>query len=226
MTHRRTEIRRLTTERLKQALTVAGDQVYPGRFQPVHEEQIYKGGAIFVFTLEEAIPRRDRANERPHPGSNFNSGVIRDLDIEIHAITPAFQDQTPDTSDYSEDALESVDQLAAQIEQALEGWDPPGFESAFFRLFESKTEVTTLDGGMPVSVCRMTYRFAYMTPYRPCSDPLVDNESADMLLRGLYPGGQVIEGCPISNEGEVCPIPGEVQIQMLPTGAEVPDNLS
>lgn len=225
MAHKRTELRNLVVERLKAAVTVAGDQVYPGRFQPAHEEELYKGGVVFVYTLAEGMPRWLQEGDTSYPASNWNSVVYRDLDLEIHGLVPAFKDDTPDTADYAADALVAVDELAAQIEQALESWEIPGYETAFLRLRQSKCDVTTQDGGMPVARVQLVYFLRYRTTFRPCSDPLVDNESPELELRGLYPGGQIVEGCPAQFEGEKCPIPGEVAVVVESVDVEVPSSL-
>lgn len=205
---------------------MAGGQVYPGRMQAVHEEELVNGGALIVYTQKEPIPRRMVGDiEDPYPASNWGSLLFRDLCIEVHCLVPAFHDDTPETADYTQDAFVVVDRLAAQVEDALEHWEPSGFESAFLRLRDSNTDIVEAEGGMPVARCVMEYWMRYSTPYKACSDPLVDNDSGDMLLRGLYPGGQIIDGCPVKFEGEACPIPGEVGVQLVSVNAEVPSSL-
>jgi hypothetical protein len=198
--HRRAEIRSLVVARLISAVTLAGAQVYPGRFQPAHEEELESGGVVFVYTFDEKTP------DDGYPPSNNRAGLRRTLEITIDGLVPAFDDSTSDTVDYNADAMATADLLAAQVEDALETWDPPGFESSLLRLSSSKVDVTASEGGMPVGKATLVYMFTYTTPYRACSDPLVDNDSADILRRGLYPGGQVVEGCPAGNTGEACPI--------------------
>ena len=200
--HRRTEIRNLVVARLVSALTIAGGQVFPGRYQPAHEEELEAGGVIFVYTLEEKIP----ADPEGYPYSNTRAGLRRDLTIVVDAVVPAFIDDTADTADYDRDAFARADTIAAEIENALETYDPPGFDSSLLRLRASKLEISAVEGGLPVGKATMTYEFTYTTPYRTCSDPLVNNDSENIYLRGLYPGGQVIEGCPADNSGEACPI--------------------
>jgi hypothetical protein len=199
--HRRTEIRSLVVDRLVESATLAGAQIYPGRFQPAHEEELENGGVLFVYTFDEKVPAED------YPPSNNRAGLRRTLEIVIDGLVPAFDDETPDTADYSGDAMARADLIAAQVEDAMETWDPPGFGSSVLRLRASKVDVSADEGGMPVGKATLTYSFAYTTPYRDCSDPMVDNESENILLRGLYPGGQIVEGCPAGNTGETCPIP-------------------
>lgn len=206
--HRRTEFRTLAVQRLIGAMTLAGAQVFSGRFQPAHEEELEAGGVIFVYTFDERIPLEPDG----YPPSNNRAGLRRDLEVVIEAIVPAFVDSTPDTSDFGGDAMGRADELAAQIEDALEPWDPPGFESSVLRLRSSKTDVTSAEGGLPVGKTTLTYLMTYTTLYRNSSDPMVDNDSEDIRLRGLYPGGQVIEGSPGGQTGTTCPIlPAEVE---------------
>lgn len=202
--HRRTEIRGLIVARLIAAVTLAGAQVYPGRFQPAHEEELENGGVIFVYTFDEKIPKEPVDS---YPPSNSRAGLRRSLEITIDGLVPAFDDESPDTTDYNGDAMARADLLASQIEDAIETWDPPGFESSVLRLRSSKIDVETAEGGLPVGKATLSYEMIYTTAYRDCSDPLVDNDNANILLRGLYPGGQVVEGCPAGNTGEECPIP-------------------
>lgn len=204
--HRRTEIRSLVVQRLISAATVAGAQVYPGRFQAANEEELENGGVVFVYTLEEKIQVGQDGNEG-YPPSNNRAGLRRTLEITVDGLVPAFADDSPDSADFSGDALERADLIAAQVEDALETWGPPGFESSLLRLRSTKISTTADDGGLPVGIASLLYVFTYTTPYRDCSDPLVDNDSANILLRGLYPGGQVVEGFGVGNTGEVCPIP-------------------
>ena len=204
--HRRTEFRSLVVSRLIDAATIAGAQVYPGRIQPAHEEELENGGVLFVYTFTEKIPSGSDGNEG-YPPSNSRAGLRRSLEVTIDGLVPAFDDESPDSPDYNGDAMARADLIASQVEDALETWDPPGFESSVLRLTESKVDVSATEGGMPVGKATLVYMLTYTTPYRDCSDPLVDNESENILFRGLYPGGQVVEGCGVGNTGEVCPIP-------------------
>lgn len=195
--HRRAEFRALLVDRLRSAVTLAGDQVYSGRMTSAGEGELANGGVIFIYTGKEKA--------ESYPASGWNGELRRLLEVRIEGLVPAFRDITPDSADFNQDVLESIDELAGQIEDALETWEPPGFESGTFRLRETDSDVSD-ENGMPVGRALMVYELDYGTVYRGCSDPLVDNENEDLRLRGLYPGGQVVEGCPATQVGEVCPI--------------------
>lgn len=206
-THRRTELRRLIVQRLIAANTRAAGQVYPGRLQPATEAELWNGGVVMVFTGREVIDG-DVEKGTGYPLSNYQGGARRHQLIDLELFAPAFTDPTPGTDDFNRDAFQEVDHLAREVENALETYQPPGFESAILRLVRSEPEIgNAANGGMQVAKCNMRYQLTYTTPYRECSDPLVDNDSDNIYLRGLYPGGQVIEGCPAGNTGEACPIP-------------------
>lgn len=204
--HRRTQFRNAIVGRLKAANTRAALQVFAGRLHPAMESEIAAGGVIFVYTGDEETPPES------YPTSNYKGGVMRSLVVDIEAITLAFRDETPDTADFTYDAFLSIDELTAEIEDALETFDVPGAESGLLRLKTTKPDVGAIEGSIPVARAQMRYVLSYMTPYRVCSDPLVDNDSPDLLLRGLYPGGQVVEGCPADFTGEACPIPNAIVI--------------
>jgi hypothetical protein len=204
--HRRTELRQQIVQRLKAANTRAALQVFSGRLHPAMEHELAAGGVIFVYTGDEETPPES------YPLSNYKGGVMRALTLDIEVITLAFRDDSPNTADFTYDAFLTIDELTAQVEDALETFDVPGAESGLLRLHTTKPEVGQIEGSIPVARAQMRYKLTYMTPYRMCSDPLVDNDSDNLLLRGLYPGGQVIEGCPADFTGEACPIPNAIVI--------------
>lgn len=212
--HRRTRIRQLIVDRLIAANTKAATRVYPGRLQPVTEDELWAGGVIMVYTGEERTPLES------YPRSHNQGPLQRSLTLDLEAFAPAFSDDDPNDPDFIRDAFLAIDVLTAQVEGALETFDLPGFGSSILRLVKVTPEIGRADdGGMPVAKALMTYDLGYMTPYRECSDPLVDNESLDLTLRGLYPGGQVIEGCPAGNIGEACPMPDAT---VVPIGEHLP----
>lgn len=204
--HRRTAIRTAIVQQIKAANTRAALQVFAGRLQPAMEHEIAAGGVIFVYTGDEESP------EDNYPPSNNQAGLRRKLVVDVEAITLAFRDDTPETADFTYDAFLSIDELSEQVEGALETFEIPGSESALLRLISSKPDVGQIEGGVPVARLQMRYSLTYTTPYRECSDPLVDNDNVNILLRGLYPGGQVVEGCPADFTGEVCPVAGATVI--------------
>lgn len=211
--HRRTAIRSAIVQRLKDANTRAALQVFAGRLQPAMEAEIAAGGVIFVYTGDEEIP------DENYPPSNYQAGLRRKLVVDVEAITLAFRDDTPDTADFTYDAFLTIDELSEQIEGALETFEIPGSESALLRLLSSKPDIGQIEGGVPVARLQMRYVLTYTTPYRECSDPLVDNDSEDIMLRGLFPGGQVIEGCPADQTGEQCPLPNATVIAVSSNSA-------
>lgn len=207
--HRRTLIRQAVVDRLASAGTKAADRIYPGRLQPVGEDELWAGGAVLVYTGEEVTDLED------YPTSNHNAGLERTLTIDVEVFAPAFSDPQPNEPDFIRDAFLQIDALVAEVEVALECFEVPSCETAILRLVKVTPEVSRADdGGMPVAKALMRYAFTYMTPYRDGSEPMVDNDSLDPTLRGLYPGGQALEGCEGGNIGEVCPIRGATVVAL------------
>lgn len=198
--HRRNEFRTLLVERL-QDVTMAADRVFPGRVSPIQPEEL---PCIVVYCRQERSEPDD-----DYPAAGWAGAQLRRLRVEIEATTEAFQvpEHQPMEDLFGGDAYALGDQFAEQVEQALETWDIPGFESAQFRLTETELDAPVEPGAVPIITTRLTYELMYRTPYRACSDPYVDPESGSIYREGWFPGGQVLPGCPASQTGEQCPLP-------------------
>jgi hypothetical protein len=156
---------------------------------PVEEPEL---PAIIVVTREpEKIVDRST--------NGWNGFEKRRCIVSVVVVAQSFDDLDAD-----------LDVIANQVEATLQAWTIPGFESSDPFLVDSEMADPEFDGSLATSVRTLRYSVDYMTPYRSCSDPYVDEDAAagDGLLErsGAYPGGQVMPGCPASNTGEACPI--------------------
>ena len=198
MTHPRAQIRAAIVARLSQNLTpppaqgqhpgpatyrtAAGPRVYSGRLMPIEEPEL---PAIVVHTREpEEITSRSP--------SKWNGFERRRCLVTVICIAQSF-----------DDIDEDLDNMAGQVEAALQGFTIPGFESAELDLADTRSDDPEFDGSLTTGATRLRYECVYMTPYRDDPNPYVV-EGGDPLLRsGAYPGGQIT---PDGQSGAACPV--------------------
>ena len=183
MTHPRTQIRQAFRDRLIDA-TAAEERVYIGRLMPLEEPEL---PAIVVHTREpEEIQSRSI--------SGWQGYERRRCVVSVVCIAQSFEDIDAD-----------LDDMADQVESALQSWVIPGFESTDALLLDTRSDDPEFDGGLTTGASALRYLVTYQTAYRDCSNPYV---IAGGILEqsGAYPGGQVTPGCPDGNTGEACPI--------------------
>jgi len=188
MTSRRTELRNAFRDHLVDA-TAAEERVYTGRLMPVEEPEL---PAIIVHTREP-----EKIIDRSTNG--WNGYEKRRCIVSVIVVAQSFEDIDAD-----------LDAIGDQVEAAIQAWTIPGFESADPFLVDTDTADPEFEGSLATSALTLRYSVDYMTPYRSCSDPYVDDDAAagdgPLERSGAYPGGQVMPGCPANNTGEVCPI--------------------
>jgi hypothetical protein len=198
MTHPRTQIRAAIVARLSQNLTpppaqgqqpgpatyptVAGPRVYSGRLMPIEEPEL---PAIVVHTREpEEIASRST--------SKWNGFERRRCLVTVVCIAQSF-----------DDIDEDLDNMAGQVEAALQGLTILGFESSELDLADTRSDDPEFDGSLTTGATRLRYECVYMTSYRDDPNPYVI-EGGDPLERsGAYPGGQVT---PDGQTGAACPV--------------------
>ena len=184
-TARRTQLRQAFVAQLRDA-TMAEERVYSGRLMPIEELDL---PAIIVHTREpEQIIGRST--------SGFDGFERRRCIVSVVCVGQS-----------EEDLDEELDTVAQQVEDALQAWVIPGFESADALLQDTSSGEPDFDGSLPTNAITLRYVVEYNTPYRVCSDPYVISDGP-LEQSGAYPGGQVTPGCPADNIGTVCPIGG------------------
>jgi len=201
VTHRRTLLRNAFVARLQAAALSLQGRAYSGRLMPLEEDAL---PAAIVHT-------RDAEKVINRSVSGWNGYERRRCIVSIVLVVqepPAAQDEDGvlDTADI--DAI--LDDLGDEVEQALQAWTIPGFESADAELLDTSSGQLEVEGSLPTFAATLRYQVDYTTPYRDCSHPYVVDDD-DIMRSGAYPGGQVTPGCPTANTGEACPI-GDVQL--------------
>lgn len=183
MTHPRTQIRQAFRDRLIDA-TAAEERVYIGRLMPLEEPEL---PAIVVHTREpEEIQSRSI--------SGWQGYERRRCVVSVVCIAQSFEDIDAD-----------LDDMADQVEAALQSWVIPGFESTDALLLDTRSDDPEFDGSLTTGATALRYLVTYQTAYRDCSNPYVI-AGGSLEQSGAYPGGQVTPGCPDGNTGEACPI--------------------
>lgn len=200
MTHPRTQLRAAFVARLGQNITpppaqgqqpapasyrtAAGARVYSGRLMPIEEPDL---PAIVIHTREpEEVLERS--------SSGWGGFERRRCVVSVVCIAQSFDDIDAE-----------LDDMAAEVEAALQAWEIPGFESSDPLLLDTKSDDPDFDGALTTGAITLRYGVTYRTPYRDCSNPYV-TAGGTLEQSGAYPGGQVTPGCPVGNTGEACPI--------------------
>jgi hypothetical protein len=184
MTHPRTRLRAAFVERLTDA-TAVEERVYAGRLMPVEEPEL---PAIIVHT-------RDAEKIEGRSPSGWNGFEERLCIVSVVILAQSFEDIDAD-----------LDDIAEEVEAALQSWVIPGFESSDALLIDTATGDPEFDGSLTTAATVLRYGVTYRSPYRDCSNPYVQADPDSIYRSGAYPGGQVVAGCPVDNTGEVCPI--------------------
>lgn len=188
MTHRRTQLRNFVVQRLQNA-TDAGPRVHSGRLMPLSDDDNdLELPAIIVHTRqsEEIVSRS---------ASGWNGFERRRTILSIVCVRQSFDDIDAE-----------LDTMAQQVEDALQAWTIPGFESTSLDLIDTTTSEPEFDGSLTTSATTLRYAIVHNTPYRDCSNPYVLASGTPLERSGAYPGGRVTAGCPTGNTGEACPI--------------------
>ncbi len=141
MTHPRQEIREAIANRLKEMQTKAGDNVFTSRAKPLFDQNL---PAILVYSNKEAIAQ----DEWHTDGYGIRK---RELEVSIEAV---------DTG--KDDLDDTLDTLALEIENALDGWDIPSYQSAILRFQNTDMDIA-IDGNKIYGAIRLTYQITYRT---------------------------------------------------------------
>lgn len=125
--------------------TPAAGRVFSSRTRALRDVAL---PAILVYARSEPI------DEESYPKSGEDGTILRELRVGIEAVARA-----------RDDLDDELDDLALGVENALEWFEVPGFETATIRLSETDIDDAT-DGEAPFGAIRLTYTVRYRTPYR------------------------------------------------------------
>jgi hypothetical protein len=155
MAHPRKQIRTAFKNRLAVALadggfrTRAQGRIYASRLQPVNEEELKEDGpAILIYARME---KTDKDSDYGVEGDN--SLVERELTLVTEAMTIANALTVDD----------DLDDMAEEIETAIQDFIIPGFESARIRLIESDIDVVTEQVKRPIGAIGLVWQIKYWT---------------------------------------------------------------
>lgn len=153
--HPRAQIRNAFADRLKEQIdgkfrTSAQDRVYKNQLFPIDTNDDDELPAILVYAR---VDKRDP--EKDYPAD----GTLSHAESTLHLVTTGGVRGGKTVDD-------DLDDLAEQIEAALDDWDVPGFESAKVRLAETEIDVITENVKRPVGVVDLVWIIKYRRPWR------------------------------------------------------------
>lgn len=141
MAHLRQSIREAIAERLISAKTNARNNIFISRAKPLFDQDM---PAILIYTNTEKIKEERWETDGFGP-------LERELEIFIEAI------------DYGKDDLDNkLDDLAEQIEKALDGWDIPNRKSAILRFIGTDMDIS-IEGNKIYGAVRLGFNLTYRT---------------------------------------------------------------
>ena len=181
MTHPRSQIRNAIVTHLLDA-TAAEERVFAGRLMPINEPEL---PALVVHT-------RDTEENRSRSTSRLNGFEQRRCIVTVVCIAQSFDDIDTD-----------LDTIAGQVEDALEDFTIPGFESAELSYLDTRSDDPEFDGSLTTGASLVRYECLYMKPYRSGSDPYAIDPAGGLERSGAYPGGQITA---TGHTGAACPI--------------------
>lgn len=149
MSHQRTVIRNALVERLKAKiddayLTDANERVYGNRAKPLFDQFL---PAILIYTRNETVLEERFTTDGFGP-------IKRELEIAIEAVVTG-----------NENLDESLDNIAAQIESAFDGWENPNRKSDILKLKSTDIDVS-IEGSKIYGAVRLNYTITYFTPVK------------------------------------------------------------
>lgn len=170
MTHPRTLIRRAVTARLVASGTAAADRVYASRLAPIDTDDNDELPAILVYARDD---RRD-------PKTDYG------IDAEDSRVTSHLYLVTEAVIRANDDVDDKVDDLAEEIEAALDDWEIPGFEGATIRLEDTDIDVVKEQVRRPVAAIGLTWVISYDRPWRVRPEG-TRPDTVDVIMNGGPP---------------------------------------
>ncbi len=146
MSHARTSIREALVDRLKTKvddifLTDAKDKIYGSRSKPLFDQFL---PAILVYARNENIL------EERFTTDGFGA-TKRELDVAIEAVVLG-----------NEEIDNALDNIAAQIEFAFDGWEMPTRKADVLKLKSTEIDIS-IDGSKIYGAIRLNYSITYYT---------------------------------------------------------------
>lgn len=139
--HPRQEVREAIAARLKEVKTAAGDKIYISRAIPLFDHNL---PAILIYANDEQI------REECWDSDGFGP-LKRELEIFIEAVTIG-----------REDLDNKLDNLALEIEKALDGWNISDKKAAILR-FKGTDLDMSVEGKNTYGAVRLAYSLTYYT---------------------------------------------------------------
>ncbi|GJD31497.1 hypothetical protein PMNALOAF_2756 [Methylobacterium adhaesivum] len=169
MTHPRKLLRHAIRNRLKTAVggtypTAADDKVFASRIAPIADDDY---PAILIYTREE--------KDYSEPIDDSLAWRKATLSVVIEGLLRA-----------GESVDDKLDDLAEQIEGALDGWSIPGFEGANMTLHETDIDLVTENVRKPVGAIGLTYAVTYRARKIVQAAGRIPND-VDAILNGYEP---------------------------------------
>ena len=141
MTHPRTVIRRTVVVRLREYATAAGNNVFDSRSKSLFDRHL---PALLVYARDE------RVVDGRYDGDG-SMALKRELELCVEAVDKG-----------SDDVEERLDDIALEIEAALDGFTLPERRADVFRLKSTETDVA-VDGSKTYGAIRLTFSVTYHT---------------------------------------------------------------
>jgi hypothetical protein len=146
MNHPRTAIRNALVDRLKTKvddafLTDAEDRIYGSRSKPLFDQFL---PAILIYARNESI-LEERFTTDGHGATK------RELDLAIEAVVLG-----------NEEIDNALDNIAAQIELAFDGWEMPNRKSNIMKLKSTEIDIS-IDGSKIYGAVKLNYTITYHT---------------------------------------------------------------
>lgn len=173
--HPRQQIREAFKARLVEAATAAGDRVYTSRIAPIGDDKD-ELPAILIYTRDEKLDP-DKGGYGLDAEDTYTR---RELKLVVEGVV-----RGGNTVD------DRLDDLAEQIENALDDWEVPGFEGARLRLIESDIDVVTENVNFPLGAIGLTWEVIYFKAWRP-REPGTRPDSVWTILNGYDPEGLIV----------------------------------
>lgn len=164
--HPRRAIREAFRTRLIASVTGAESRVYNSRIAPIGDKDDIP--AILIYARDEKIDA-----EKGFAVTGEGGYTERVLRLVTEGIVRG-----------GETVDDALDDLAEQMEAALDDWDVPGFESARVRLIETDIDVVTDAVKFPLGAVGLLWQIKYRALWRPSppEGPLPD--TVDRILWG------------------------------------------
>ena len=166
MSHPRSAIRQALVNQLKTKVdniypTIAEERIYNSRAKPLFDQFL---PAILVYARNENILEERFATD------GFGA-TKRELDIAFEAVVLG-----------NEQLDDDLDNIAAQIEKSLDGWEMPSRKADILRLKSTEIDVS-IEGSKIYGAVRLTYTITYYTSNKqPDNSGIIPNNIEESFL--------------------------------------------